>query len=66
MVTTTAAHAVHVEHVGAAGGAPARAFAAVQLAETLQGSHSGPGLPTQRVGAAGGLLERSCVLAYAE
>ena len=59
VVITTAARAVHVEHVGAAGRRPARACAAVPVAETLQGSRPGPGPPTQSVGAAGKPLQRS-------
>ena len=44
---TTAARAVHVEHVGAAEGAPAWACAALRMAETLQALYLQPGPPTQ-------------------
>ena len=66
MVITTAARAVHVEHVGAAGRRPARACAAVPVAETLQGSRPGPGPPTQSVGAAGEPLQRSAWALWAK
>ena len=59
VVITTAARSEHVEHVGAAGRRPARACAAVWVAETLHGSHPGPGPPAQSAGAAGEPLQRS-------